>query len=277
MQHPPNWHTGFGRRPLLASFSDLDPGTHNRESMRDEGCLIEVNVSSNLFGYTPEQMMAQLPRGFADRESFDLGGEEAVRGRLAEGESSFEGEWVLASRGDSLYRLTYEHAKGSDEIYYHVWEQLLSTWRWFEPDFAVFLNPNFGYTFSHPRSWYRFNEQERGISISSNDPAGITDLTAFLQEAMLVQADIYENPDNLPLKDWLATQDLPLELTNDVSIDGLMGVRTLKATASSDVKEMSGYFQGPLGKIYEVTCRYPADREWEFRPIANAIIYSFSF
>jgi hypothetical protein len=40
---------------------------------------------------------------------------------------------------------------------------------------------------------------------------------------------------------------------------------------------MSGYFQGPLGKIYVVTCLYPADRQMEFRPIANAIIYSFEF
>ena len=40
---------------------------------------------------------------------------------------------------------------------------------------------------------------------------------------------------------------------------------------------MSGYFQGPLGKIYVVTCLYPTERQKEFRPIANAIIYSFEF
>ena len=40
---------------------------------------------------------------------------------------------------------------------------------------------------------------------------------------------------------------------------------------------MSGYFHGPLGKIYVVTCLYPVDRQKEFQPIANAIIYSFEF
>jgi hypothetical protein len=277
MQYPPSWHTGFGRRPLLASFSDLDPGTHNRESMRDEGCLIEINVSSNLFGFTPEQMMAQVPKGFAHRESFDLDGEKAIRVRLADGKTPFEGEWVLASHGESIYRLTYEHARGSGEIYRQVWEKLLSTWQWFEPDFVAYLNPKFGYSFSHPRSWYRFSEQDRGISISSHDPTGVTDLAALLTEAMVVKTNVYENPENLPLKDWLATQDTKPDLTNDVSIDGLRGIRTLKESDISGMEEMIGYFQGPLGKIYEVKARYPVDTMWEFRPIANAIIYSFSF
>jgi hypothetical protein len=57
----------------------------------------------------------------------------------------------------------------------------------------------------------------------------------------------------------------------------MVGVRVLREGPSPEIQEMTGYFQGPLGGIYVVTCRYPADREWEFRPIANAIIYSFSF
>jgi hypothetical protein len=34
LQYPPAWYTGFGNRPLLVSFSNLDPGSHNRLSMR---------------------------------------------------------------------------------------------------------------------------------------------------------------------------------------------------------------------------------------------------
>ena len=43
------------------------------------------------------------------------------------------------------------------------------------------------------------------------------------------------------------------------------------------IEAMNGYFQGPLGRIYEISCLYPADQKWVYRPIANAIIYSFNF
>ena len=86
---------------------------------------------------------------------------------------------------------------------------------------------------------------------------------------------IYAN--NLPLKEWLAAQDWEIDLTNDIPLDGLIGVRVLREGPSPEIQEMSGYFQGPPGGINVVTCRYPADRQWELRPIANAISYSFSF
>jgi hypothetical protein len=94
---------------------------------------------------------------------------------------------------------------------------------------------------------------------------------------MLVQTDVYDNPELMPLKEWLAAQDWQVDLTNDIPIEGLIGVRVLREGPIPETQEMSGYFQGPLGKIYEVTCLYPADRQWEFRPIANAILYSLSF
>jgi hypothetical protein len=40
---------------------------------------------------------------------------------------------------------------------------------------------------------------------------------------------------------------------------------------------MSGFFQGPMGKIYVVTCLFPAEREQVYRPIANSIIHSSEF
>ena len=54
-------------------------------------------------------------------------------------------------------------------------------------------------------------------------------------------------------------------------------MRVLREGPSPDIQEMTGYFQGPLGKIYVVTCRYPLVQQKEFRPVANAVIHSFEF
>jgi hypothetical protein len=278
VQYPPTWYTGFGNRPLLVSFSNLDPGTHNRQSMRTEGCLIEINALANIYGFTFQDLAAQMPRSFVNAEHFDLDGEPAVRARHSIEESPFESEWIFVQHDDRLFSITLGYARDAGEICRPVWENLLTIWQWFEPDFVIYRNPKHGYAISHPRRWYRFNPRERGISISSQDPTDLTDRVEFLQEgAMLVETDVFDNPDHLPLKEWLAAQDWEIDLTNDIPLDGLVGVRVLQEGPTLEIQEMSGYFQGPLGGIYEVTCRYPADREWEFRPIANAIIYSFSF
>jgi hypothetical protein len=153
---------------------------------------------------------------------------------------------------------------------------MLANWRWFTPQFAVYRNTDYGYAVSHPRSWYRFNSEERGISFSSQDPSSATDLQEFLKEAMLVETTVLENLEGAPLKNWLTSQEWQPELTNDIPLDGIVGVRVVKGPTSG-IQEMSGYFQGPLGKIYVVTCMYPIDRQKDFRPIANAIIYSFEF
>jgi hypothetical protein len=79
LRHSAQWYTGFGNRPLLVSFSNLDPGTHNRLSMRAEGCLVEIKASTNVFGLTLQQMRPQLTLPFDEVEEFDLGGEPALR------------------------------------------------------------------------------------------------------------------------------------------------------------------------------------------------------
>lgn len=277
LQYPPTWYTGFGNRPLLVSFSNLDPGTHNRDSMRIEGCLIEVNALANIYGFTFQDLAAQMPRSFGNAEHFDLDGEPAVRARSSGEERLFESEWVFVQHDDRLFSIALDYARGAGEICLPAWEDLLATWQWFEPDFVVYRNPKYGYAISHPRRWYRFNPRERGISLGGQDPTGLTDMVAFLKGAMVVETDVFDNPDHLPLKEWLAAQDWEIDLTNDIPLDGLIGVRVLREGPSPEIQEMSGYFQGPLGGIYAVICRYPADREWEFRPIANAIIYGFSF
>jgi hypothetical protein len=277
VQYPPDWYTGFGNRPLLVSFSDLDPGNHNRNSMRAQGCLIEINAAANIYGFTFEALMSQMPRSFPDAEPFELDGQAALRIRHSSGENPFYSEEVYVEHDHRLFLITFDYARASSDVCRPVWEDLLARWQWFTPQFAIYRNTDYGYAVSHPRSWYRFNSEARGISFSSLDPSGATDLGEFLKRAMLVETTVLDNSEGVPLKEWLAAQEWQLDLTNDIPLDGIVGVRVLRAGPSPGIQEMSGYFQGPLGKIYVVTCLYPEERQQEFRPIANAIIYSFEF
>jgi hypothetical protein len=277
LQYPPAWYTGFGNRPLLVSLSNLDPADHNRVSMRTEGCLIEVNAVSNVYGFTLDNLMAQLPRSFADAERFELGGEPALRVRVSTGENPFDSEDVYVEHDGRLFVLTFEYARKAADVCRPAWENMISDWQWFEPEFAVYRNTSYGYAISHPRRWYRFNAQEQGISISGRDPSGITDLTALLDGAMLVQTGVIENGEGLPLQEWLAAQDWDIDLADDIPLDDVLGVRVFRQGPSPQIREVSGYFQGPLGNIYVVTCLYRADQADEFQSIANAIIYSLEF
>jgi hypothetical protein len=277
VQYPPDWYTGFGNRPLLVSFGDLDPGTRNRESMRAEGCLIEINAATNIHGFTFEGLMGQLPRSFPDAKRFELDGQAALRVRQGSGENPFDSEQVYAEHEDRLFVVTLDYAREASETCFPVWEDLLASWQWFTPQFAVYRNTDYGYAVSHPRTWFRFNSEERGISFSSEDPSRVTDLQELTKGAILVETTVHDNPDGLPLKKWLTAQELESDLTSDIPLDGIVGVRVLREEPLPGIQEMSGYFQGPLGKIYVVTCLYPVDRQKEFRPIANAIFYSFEF
>jgi len=278
LRHPADWYTGFGNRPLLVSFSNLDPGTHDRLSMRTEGCLIEIRASTNVLGLTLHEMRPQLTLAFDEVQEFRLSGEPALRILLNSKARPFEGEWVYVEHDDRLFLISYEYGHGLNETCRPGWKKLLSSWEWFAPEFAVYRNPTYGYAISYPNWWYRFNPHERGVSIASQDPTGMTDVVEFiLQEEMLVQTDVYDNLEGLPLKEWLADQYLQVELTDDIPLDGFIGVRALRAGPSPEVRVMSGYFQGPEGRIYAVTCLYPAERRLVFRSIANAILFSFSF
>jgi hypothetical protein len=54
-------------------------------------------------------------------------------------------------------------------------------------------------------------------------------------------------------------------------------VRVLQDGPSVDLVQVSGYYFGPLGRVYEVSCQFSRDRQDEFLSIANAILYRFSF
>ena len=276
LQYPVTWYTGFGNRPLVASFSNLDPGTHNRHSMRSEGCLIEVNVVTNVFGFRPEQVASQLARGLPNSSLIDLGGSRAVHAARASQENGgFDSELILAEHESRLFSITLEYAKGADESCFRAWHQLMETWQWLDPDFVVYRNPTYGYGMSYPRGWHIFDSQTEGISLSS-EPVGESEAER-LKDGMVVRTTVFENVDDLPLKEWLVAQDWGVDLADEIPVNGLLGVRILRDGPSAGVQEMSGYFQGPLGRLYAVTCLYPEERANEFEPIANAILFSFTF
>jgi hypothetical protein len=276
LQYPSTWYTGFGSRPLLASFSTLDPGTHNRESMRAEGCLLEVTASVDIYGVPLRDVVSQLPQLFPNAQDFELDGVEAMRVPPTE-EDGVVKELVLVVHEGRLLILTFSYAGAADGLCQPAWEALLDSWKWITPDFAYYLNSEYGYGVGYPRNWCRFNRGDRGLSISSVDPAGVRDLQEIMRQGMLVQTDVLANPTGLPLKEWVAAQEGDVDLTNDIPLNEVLGVRVLKEGPAPDIQQMSGYFQGPQGDIYAITCSYPADREWGFRPVANAIIYSFTF
>jgi hypothetical protein len=278
LQYPADWHTSFGNRPLLASFSNLNPGTHNRASMRAEGCLIQVNASINIHGEILQQLLGEVSGAFPDASTLELDGEEGVIIPPGNERDAIQTETILVSHEDVMFILTLDYARDAVDVCRPAWENLLDSWRWFTPEFAVYRNTDYAYAISYPRQWYRFNATERGIYISSLDPTDMTDLVGFLREAMVIETDVFENPENLTLKEWLAQKDWEMDLTNDIPLYGeLVGVRAVGEGPAPGIQRMSGYFQGPRGEVYGVMCYYPADQQWEFRPIANAIIYSFTF
>ena len=279
LQYPVEWHTRFGNRPLLVSLSNLDPGTHNRQSIREQGCLIEINAASNIYGFTFEAVAAQLPRSFPDVQEIDLAGERAWRVRRTN-DSASDSEWVYVEHGGRLFTLNIDVSAQARGICLPAWEYMLSTWRWFSPSFAQYVNTPYGYAISYPRSWHQFNVSEQGVFIGSEDPLSADDWVGLMEKGLLVETWVYPNDAGLPLKEWLVAQipdESGLDLTNDIPLDGMIGVRVLSSGLTDGIEEMSGFFQGPLGRIYMVACNYPVGRKWEYRPIANAIIYSFTF
>ena len=277
MRYPVGWHTRFGIRPLLVSFSNLDPSTHNRESMRDQGCLIEINASVNVPGFSLDQLRAQLPRAMGGAEAIELDGEPALRLQRVGSEGSYDSDWVYVEHDDRWFLISAEYAKDASSVCLEAWEYVLDSWMWFEPEFAVYRNASYGYAVSYPRQWHLFNPREQGVWISSQDPSGVRDLLETPLVGMLVETDVLENPDDLLLSEWIAGQNWDVDAMRDVPIDGLLGVQVLRTGPSPDTQEMSAYFLGQLGRIHVVRCLYPTSRQWEFRPIANGIIYSFSF
>lgn len=276
LQYPTEWYAQSGDRPLLLRLSNLDVETHSLQSMREDGCLIEVNSAPNIYGFTFDLLAAQIPRNFRLAERFELDGQPALRMPVPSGEA-FDTEWIYTEYDQRLFTVILQHGKDAADICEPVWEKMLSTWRWFEPRLADYRNKAYGYSISYPREWFRFNASEEGISISSKDPTGIATREELMEQAVLVETHVYQNYLELPLKDWLRAQSEDVRIGDDIPLEGTTGVRIQGEGPNPRIEEQSGFFQGPLGKIYMVACYYPAAQKWVQRPVANAIIYSITF
>ena len=277
VQYPETWYTGFGNRPLLVSFSNLEPGMHNRDSLRAEGCLFEVNATVDIYALTIEGLRGQLARSFEGAKYSDLGGEIALRVPRTSEQNPFESEWVYVEHHDHWFLITGDYSKNAVEACRPAWEDFLASWKWFDSQMATYRNPAYGYAISYPLDWHRFNPTESGIWISDQDPTDLTSWADFVNGAMVIRTDVFENPTRLPLKEWIASQGWDIELTTEIPLGSITGIRVRKDGVTTKTEELTGYFQGPLGRIYAIYTSYPLEKKWEYQPIANAVIYSFSF
>jgi hypothetical protein len=105
---------------------------------------------------------------------------------------------------------------------------MLTSWLWFAPEFAVHGKTYHRHAVTFPNKWYRWNLQERRMAFSSGGPNGVTDLTEYSKKAMLVTTDSPGNPDGQGSQARLQAQDSGLGPTNDIPVDGLIGVYVLR-------------------------------------------------
>lgn len=276
LRYPADWFTGFGNRPVLVSFSNLDPGTTNRDSMRAAGCLIEISSSANTYSFNLASFRAQSPQTYEGAQETELGGIPALLLVRQNTGQIFHSELLQIIAHDHLFLLTLEYAQDQEATCRPVWDDIRSSWRWFEADLISYKNPTFGYSISHPRRWFLYNQTEQGTFVSSVDPSTVAAMQDILLQGMVIHTHVFENPEFLPLKEFLVKKISNLGLTNDIDLGNILGVRSI-TTGPLGSQAMIGYFQGPLGRIYVIEALYPPDRAREFRPIANAIIYSFDF
>lgn len=274
--YPTEWYTRFGNRPLLVSLSNLDPGIYNRDAMRDQGCLMEIDATVNLPGFSLNDIMAQLPRALGNAAPFELGGELAVR-ILLERPGAYTSDWIYVQHDGRLFLVSAEYSATVIPSCREAWEQILASWTWFEPEFAVFANHQEGYAIEAPRDWYRVEDNGPGFWLSQTDPRTAASEHDLALRGMMVMTTVHENAENLILNEWTAGQGWAIEDATDVPLEDIIGVRIIRQSSSPDISRMSAYMLGPMGRIFEVTCFYPTADEWQYRPVANAIIWSFSF
>ncbi len=276
LRYPSEWFTGFGTRPVLVSFSNLDPGATNRDGMRANGCLIEITASTNTYSFSLSTLAAQSPQTYEGALETDLDGVPAVLMVQENAGQPFRSEVLQVIAHDHFFLLTFEYSMEQEAECRPVWDEMQASWRWFEPDMVPYRNQIYGYSISHPRRWFEYSSTDQGIFISSIDPSTVTSAEELARAGMVIHTHLYENSELLPLREFLVRNIGNLGLTNDVNLGNLLGVRALK-DGPVGTEMMTGYFQGPLGRIYVIDILYPANRYQEFRPIANAIIYSFDF
>jgi hypothetical protein len=277
VQYPPEWHTGFGNRPVQVLFSNLPPGDNSLEEMREQGCLIQIKTTVNVYGFSLAEMRGQMPTAFAGARDVLLGGKPGLRVRRSEEGQTFESEWVYVEHEGRLYLISIDYSPDPAESCLPAWEALLDSWKWFEPRFVPYRNVEYGYSLSVPAGWFPFNASEDGIWISGRDPSAAATVEDLAVDGILVRALVHPNEEELTLREWIEAQNLHVHQTDPLELDDLEGVRVIGESEIPGLEFTSGYYVGRLGVVIEITCLYPADQNWRFSPLANGILYSFSF
>jgi hypothetical protein len=277
VQYPPEWHAGFGNRPVQVLFSNLAPGDHSLQEMREGGCFVQIKTTANVYGFSLVEMRGQLPAAFAGAREVLVGGETGLRVRRTEEGQPFDSEWIYLERNGRLYLISLDYGPDAAESCLPAWEEMLASWTWLQPRLAPYRNTEHGYSFSTPAGWFRFNETDDGIWISDRDPSQAATAEDLAVGGMLVRALVHPNEEGLTLRDWITAQNLHVHQADPLELDDLEGVRVVGDSELPGIEFTAGYYMGRLGVIIEVICLYPADQNWRFSPLANAVLYSLSF
>ena len=277
LAYPETWYTGFGNRPVVVLFSNLDPAEQNREAMRSQGCLVEIRATANIYDLSLDEIVAQMPKAFAGAVAIDLDGEPALRVSQSESSQATASETIYVEHQDQLFVISIEYSLDESEHCLRGWNLMIDSWKWFEPASALYKNREYGYGIAVPNTWYLFSRSESSLWISSTDPEILYASDAPLSMGMLVATDVFENVENLTLREWVQWHVPAGSLTDEMQANGLVGMRVQSAGPQAGILQAVGYYLGPLGRVYQVTCYYPQDLADQYEPITNEILYSFSF
>ena len=144
LQPPASWYANYNGAPSAISFSTLDPDNHNRDALRDQGCLIEVSMLTNGFGFSLEEVRAQMPQAFVGARPFELDGEPALRLPRGGQGNAFKGEWILAEHSSRIFLISTESAVDAGEPERLAWEHMIETWKWIQPELVFSPSTDYG-------------------------------------------------------------------------------------------------------------------------------------
>ena len=137
-----SWYLMLDGEPRRVSFSTLYPGRYARDDMRDQGCLIEISELGNPYGFTLEDVRAQMPMVFAGAQPYKLDGASGLR--MQRTGDSFDSDWMLVEHRGSLFLISAEYGGDACEIGRSAWENLLETWTWLDHEAILAYEPSHG-------------------------------------------------------------------------------------------------------------------------------------
>ncbi len=131
-EYPVVWYALFDGAPRRVVLSTLDPASHTRDEMREQGCLIEIAELERPAGMSLTEVRAQMPRAFHGAEPYDLAGAAGLRVLRTGEEQGFDSDWIFVEHGGYILFISAEYGGEACEIGLLAWERLLGTWAWIE-------------------------------------------------------------------------------------------------------------------------------------------------